>query len=106
LLPPPSAVPFCSELVAEIFAAFGYALFDDALPPNRVTPNSLANSRLQGVPGVVLRAFSPIRPSDLRASREARRALMPAAATFAAYAPRQETFHNLVRYMAVLQGGR
>lgn len=102
-LPRPTELdgPFCSELVAEVFAAFGYALFDDELPSNRVTPNALARSRLQSVPGVVFRALPPIRLSDIRACRAARRATTPIVANFATYAPRQETFHNLIRFIAV-----
>ena len=58
--------PFCSELVARFFARLGLSLFDPDRPPEQVSPNALATSKLGLVEGAAV-------PSEGVRIREARK---------------------------------
>jgi hypothetical protein len=45
---------FCSELVGHFYAELGLSLFHDSRLPHDISPNDLASSRLELVPGVVV----------------------------------------------------
>jgi hypothetical protein len=56
--------PFCSELIAKFYQRLNLQLFDDQRPPERVSPNDLASSRLCPVSDVVVEsAVIPIYPA-------------------------------------------
>src|SRR5207247_281430 len=46
--------PFCSELVGRFYARLGLPLFDDQRPPHMITPNDLANSKLDEEKNIVV----------------------------------------------------
>ncbi len=94
-LPGPSAFdgPFCSELVAALFAAYGLPLFS-GVGHQAVHPSDLAETVLEEVQCV---HWGPPRRGicDLRAVREARRIAAIPGAALDGYAERQEMFQNL-----------
>jgi hypothetical protein len=56
--------PFCSELIAKFYQRLNLQLFDDQRPPERVSPNDLASSRLCPVSDVVVEStVGPVCPA-------------------------------------------
>jgi hypothetical protein len=46
--------PFCSELISSFFARLGLNLFDDTRLPSEISPNALANSKLDPKPDLIV----------------------------------------------------